>query len=311
MSVAPYSGNLVVTVPLKYNEIVKRMLDKEFGLKVEDRSYRLKQYPQCFVCSQAVDWILNYYQFKMDKKITREEATLVGEELRSANIFAHVIDSHKFKDEFLFFRFQVSLKSKFEQKKELNIEKKVEKLEEFPIKKEENKETAEEKKEVKIEEKKEEVEDEIDIKGVSVHQFKVLDIDKNLVDLSIYNGYVKLFVNVASFWGLTKQNYTELVQLYEKHKNQKFVILGFPCNQFGNQEPGTNQEIKDFVKKFNVEFPLFDKVDVNGKNADPLYKFLTNSISETALMITYNRILWNFAKFLVDKDGFPVKKIWI
>jgi len=84
-------------------------------------------------------------------------------------------------------------------KKELNIEKKVEKLEEFPIKKEENKETAEEKKEVKIEEKKEEVEDEIDIKGVSVHQFKVLDIDKNLVDLSIYNGYVKLFVNVASF----------------------------------------------------------------------------------------------------------------
>jgi len=62
------------------------------------------------------------------------------------------------------------------------------------------------------------------------------------------------------------------------------------------------------VKKFNVEFPLFDKVDVNGKNADPLYKFLTNSISETALMITYNRILWNFAKFLVDKDGFPVKR---
>jgi len=119
MSVAPYSGNLVVTVPLKYNEIVKRMLDKEFGLKVEDRSYRLKQYPQCFVCSQAVDWILNYYQFKMDKKITREEATLVGEELRSANIFAHVIDSHKFKDEFLFFRFQVSLKSKFEQKKRI------------------------------------------------------------------------------------------------------------------------------------------------------------------------------------------------
>jgi len=86
------------------------------------------------------------------------------------------------------------------------------------------------------------------------------------------------------------------------------VILGFPCNQFGAQEPGNNQEIKEFTKKFNVEFPLFDKIDVNGESAAPLFKFLTNSISETVLFITYNRILWNFAKFLVNGDGVPVKR---
>jgi hypothetical protein len=73
------------------------MLDKEFGIKVEDRTYRFKNYPQCFICKEAVDWILNYYQFKLDKKITREEAIKIGDELRSQNIFAHVVDSHKFK----------------------------------------------------------------------------------------------------------------------------------------------------------------------------------------------------------------------
>lgn len=107
---------------------------------------------------------------------------------------------------------------------------------------------------------------------------------------------------------MTKQNYTELVQLYEKYKDQDFVILGFPCNQFGAQEPGTNEEIKEFVKQFNVTFPLFDKVDVNGDSAHPLWKFLTGSIGEVMLGVPYNRILWNFAKFLVDRDGIPVKR---
>jgi glutathione peroxidase len=77
------------------------------------------------------------------------------------------------------------------------------------------------------------------------------------------------------------------------------VILGFPCNQFGSQEPGTNEDIKEFVQKFNVTFPLFNKIDVNGKNADPIYKYLTKSITETTLRVTYNRIIWNFAKVLI------------
>jgi glutathione peroxidase len=96
--------------------------------------------------------------------------------------------------------------------------------------------------------------------------------------------------------------------LYEKYKDQDFVILGFPCNQFGAQEPGTNDQIKEFVKQFNVTFPLFDKIDVNGDGADPLFKFLTGSIGEVMLGVPYNRILWNFAKFLVDRNGFPVKR---
>jgi len=96
--------------------------------------------------------------------------------------------------------------------------------------------------------------------------------------------------------------------LYEKYKSQDFVILGFPCNQFGYQEPGTNEEIKTFVKQYNVNFPLFDKIDVNGDKAAPLFKFLTGSISESILMIQYNRILWNFAKFLVDRNGVPIKR---
>jgi len=96
--------------------------------------------------------------------------------------------------------------------------------------------------------------------------------------------------------------------LFEKYKDQDFVILGFPCNQFGNQESGTNEEIKEFVKQFNVNFPLFDKIDVNGDTADPLFQFLTGSISESILGVTYNRILWNFAKFLVDRNGIPVKR---
>jgi len=107
---------------------------------------------------------------------------------------------------------------------------------------------------------------------------------------------------------LTKSNYTELVQLHEKYGGPDFEILGFPCNQFGSQEPGTNEEIKKFVEQFKVKFPLFDKVDVNGDGAAPLYKFLTASIGETVLGIPYNRILWNFAKFLVDRDGVPVKR---
>jgi len=91
-------------------------------------------------------------------------------------------------------------------------------------------------------------------------------------------------------------------------KIKKFIILAFPCNQFGFQEPKSNQDIREFANGFGVKFPLFDKINVNGESAIPLYKFLTKSISETVLYITYNRIAWNFAKFLVDKNGNPVKR---
>ncbi|CAI9290369.1 unnamed protein product [Lactuca saligna] len=109
----------------------------------------------------------------------------------------------------------------------------------------------------------------------SVHDFTVKDIRGNEVHLSSYSGKVLLIVNVASKCGLTESNYKELNILYQKYKDQDFEILAFPCNQFLWQEPGTNEEIQDTVcTKFKAEFPIFDKVEVNGNNASPLYKFL-------------------------------------
>ncbi|PWZ40282.1 hypothetical protein Zm00014a_019400 [Zea mays] len=102
------------------------------------------------------------------------------------------------------------------------------------------------------------------------------------------------------FSGLTNSNYTELAQLYEKYKDQGFEILAFPCNQFGGQEPGTNEEIVQFAcTRFKAEYPIFDKVDVNGSNAAPIYKFLKSSKGG----LFGDSIKWNFSKFLVDKEG--------
>ncbi|XP_022970134.1 probable phospholipid hydroperoxide glutathione peroxidase [Cucurbita pepo subsp. pepo] len=134
----------------------------------------------------------------------------------------------------------------------------------------------------------------------SVHDFTVKDARGNDVDLSIYKGKVLLIVNVASQCGLTNSNYTELAQLYAKYKDQGFEILAFPCNQFGSQEPGTNEEIVQFAcTRFKAEYPIFNKVDVNGKNAAPLYKYLKSSKGG----IFGDGIKWNFSKFLVNKDG--------
>ncbi|XP_022928872.1 probable phospholipid hydroperoxide glutathione peroxidase [Cucurbita moschata] len=134
----------------------------------------------------------------------------------------------------------------------------------------------------------------------SVHDFTVEDARGNDVDLSIYKGKVLLIVNVASQCGLTNSNYTELAQLYAKYKDQGFEILAFPCNQFGSQEPGTNEEIVQFAcTRFKAEYPIFNKVDVNGKNATPLYKYLKSSKGG----IFGDGIKWNFSKFLVNKDG--------
>ncbi|CAL9232498.1 unnamed protein product [Arabidopsis halleri] len=134
----------------------------------------------------------------------------------------------------------------------------------------------------------------------SIYDFTVKDAKGNDVDLSIYKQKVLLIVNVASQCGLTNSNYTELAQLYEKYKDHGFEILAFPCNQFGNQEPGTNEEIVQFAcTRFKAEYPIFDKVDVNGDKAAPIYKFLKSSKGG----LFGDGIKWNFAKFLVDKDG--------
>ncbi|TYI68432.1 hypothetical protein E1A91_D08G088700v1 [Gossypium mustelinum] len=139
----------------------------------------------------------------------------------------------------------------------------------------------------------------------SIYDFSVKDIRGNDVSLSEYKGKVVLIVNVASKCGLTQSNYKELNVLYEKYKNQGFEILAFPCNQFGGQEPGTNEQIQEATcSMFKAEFPIFDKVEVNGKNAAPLYRFLK---SEKGGYFG-DAIKWNFTKFLVNKEGKVVER---
>lgn len=130
--------------------------------------------------------------------------------------------------------------------------------------------------------------------------FKMKNIDGQSVDLEDYEGKVVLIVNVASKCGLTPQ-YEGLQALYEKYKDKGFVVLGFPCNQFGGQEPGTEAEIKAFCTgRYDVTFPMFSKVDVNGGDAAPLYKYLTSQDTKPA---GKGDISWNFEKFLIDRDG--------
>lgn len=131
------------------------------------------------------------------------------------------------------------------------------------------------------------------------YDYKVKNISGEEVSMSDYNGKVVLIVNTASKCGFTKQ-YEGLEELYEKYKDQGFVILGFPCNQFGAQEPGGNEEIKNFcTSTFSVTFPMMSKIDVNGDDADPLYKFLKKEKGG----ILGDDIKWNFTKFLIDREG--------
>lgn len=135
---------------------------------------------------------------------------------------------------------------------------------------------------------------------MSVHQFTVRGIDGAQVPLRQFDGQVLLIVNVASQCGFTPQ-YTGLEALYEKYRERGFSILGFPCNQFGSQEPGTEAEIATFCEtRFGVSFPLFAKVDVNGANADPLWKYLKGAKPG---VLGSEAIKWNFTKFLVDRQG--------
>ncbi|KNA15107.1 hypothetical protein SOVF_101230 [Spinacia oleracea] len=139
----------------------------------------------------------------------------------------------------------------------------------------------------------------------TIHDFTVKDIDGKDVALSKFKGKALLIVNVASKCGLTSSNYSELSQVYEKYKTQGFEILAFPCNQFGGQEPGSNPEIKKFAcTRFKAEYPIFDKVDVNGPNTAPVYQFLKSSAGG----FLGDLVKWNFEKFLVDKNGKVVER---
>lgn len=138
----------------------------------------------------------------------------------------------------------------------------------------------------------------------SVHEYSVKNIDGEEINLSAYKGKVLLIVNVASKCGFTPQ-YKGLEELFEEFKGE-VVVMGFPCNQFGAQEPGDAEEIKSFCSlTYDVKFPLFEKIDVNGPKTHPLYEFLKES--KPGIMGTEG-IKWNFTKFLVDKNGEVVKR---
>ena len=139
---------------------------------------------------------------------------------------------------------------------------------------------------------------------MNLYDFQVNDYKGNKVDLHEFQGKVLLIVNTATKCGFTPQ-YNELEALYAKYKDQGFVVLDFPCNQFFRQAPGTGEEIHSAcVLRFNIAFPQFEKIDVNGKNAHPLYEFL----KENCPVNTSKKIKWNFTKFLVDRNGNVVNR---
>jgi len=132
----------------------------------------------------------------------------------------------------------------------------------------------------------------------SIYDIPLKDIDGNATSLTPYKGQVVLIVNVASHCGFTPQ-YSALEAVYQKYKSQGLVICGFPCNQFGGQEPGTDTEIKQFcTAKYDVTFPMFDKLEVNGDNRHPLYVLLAGKDSPFP-----GDIRWNFTKFVIGRDG--------
>ncbi len=160
---------------------------------------------------------------------------------------------------------------------------------------------------------------------MSVYDFEACSQDGQVVRLEKYRGQVALIVNTASKCGLTPQ-YEGLQKLYEEYKDKGFTILGFPCNQFGGQEPGTDEEIQAFCAvNYQVTFPMFKKIEVNGPEAHPLYKYLreqapadADADSNSPLykhlrekapeLLEGSNIRWNFTKFLVDREGNVVKR---
>jgi glutathione peroxidase len=159
---------------------------------------------------------------------------------------------------------------------------------------------------------------------MGVHSFSATNIRGQEVQLDQYVGKVLVIVNTASKCGFTPQ-YSELQKLYEKYRDQGLVILGFPCNQFGGQEPGSNDEVDTFCQiNYGVTFPLFEKIDVLGNEKHPLFSYLTEQLPfegfdlddgtgkmlhnmlQKAGVLEGNEIKWNFTKFLINKEGNPV-----
>ncbi|DBA02529.1 TPA: hypothetical protein N0F65_011001 [Lagenidium giganteum] len=138
----------------------------------------------------------------------------------------------------------------------------------------------------------------------SFYELKDYDMQGTEVEMSKYKGKVVLVVNVSSLCGLTPTNYPELTKLDEMYRDQGLEILAFPCNQFASQEPGTHEEIMEFVKQYNCKFQFFEKHDVNGANARPVFTYLKAKLPGSF----GNFVKWNFTKFLVDRNGVPYKR---
>lgn len=138
----------------------------------------------------------------------------------------------------------------------------------------------------------------------NIFEFDAKKLNGENISLKEFEGKTIVIVNTASKCGLTPQ-YEGLENLYKKYKDKGLVILGFPCNQFGQQEKGTAEEISEFCEiNYGVSFPMFDKVEVNGTNAHPIFKYLKSKLRG----IFGSDIKWNFTKFIIDKNGNPVKR---
>lgn len=141
--------------------------------------------------------------------------------------------------------------------------------------------------------------------STTIYDFKANKLNGEEVSLDQFKGKTIIVVNTASKCGLTPQ-YEGLEDLYNKYKDNGLVILGFPCNQFGSQEKGSSDEIQEFCQvNYGVSFPMFEKIEVNGKNAHPVYKYLKSNLSGG---LFGSRIKWNFTKFVIDKNGEPFKR---
>ncbi|MBC7696525.1 MAG: glutathione peroxidase [Burkholderiales bacterium] len=137
----------------------------------------------------------------------------------------------------------------------------------------------------------------------SIHQFKALTLEVEIFDFSSLKGKKVLIVNTASKCGFTPQ-YKELEELYKKYEDKNFVIVGFPCNQFGKQEPGTSADIKEFcTRNYGVTFLMMDKVNVKGDSISPIYAWLTNKSQNG---VESSSVKWNFQKYMIDENGYLV-----
>ena len=143
------------------------------------------------------------------------------------------------------------------------------------------------------------------MKKGAIYDFEANKLNGESIKLNEFKGKTIVVVNTASACGLTPQ-YEGLENMYQKYKDQGLVILGFPCNQFGKQEKGNSEEIQEFCQvNYGVSFPMFEKIEVNGKNAHPIYKYLKSELSGGILG---SKIKWNFTKFVIDKNGKPAKR---